>query len=77
MGILWFYSKDEPTNFNANIDNTKKFKSFEYNTRLLRNTETEGANGILKNTTVAVLLKYLINFLRSLKMLLISCKGVS
>ena len=71
---LWCYSKDE-TNFNTDIDNTENFKSFEYKTKLLRNTETEGANGILKNTTIAVLLKYLMNFWRSLEILLINCKA--
>ena len=29
-GSLWFYSKDEATNFNANID----FKSIKYKARL-------------------------------------------
>ena len=36
-GSLWFYSKDEATNFEAHISN-KNFKSFEYETKLLRNT---------------------------------------
>ena len=27
-GNLWFYSKDETTNFNADIDNENNFKSF-------------------------------------------------
>ena len=47
IGSLWCYSKDE-TNFNTDIDNTENFKSFEYKTKLLRNAETEEANGILK-----------------------------
>ena len=29
-GSLWFYSKDEATNFNADITNTDNFKSFRY-----------------------------------------------
>ena len=29
-GSLWFYSKDEATDFNANIANTNDFKSFKY-----------------------------------------------
>ena len=29
-GNLWFYSKGETTNFNANIANSNDFKSFEY-----------------------------------------------
>ena len=28
-GSLWFYSKDEATNFNAHITNTDDFKSFK------------------------------------------------
>ena len=34
-GSLWFYSKDEATNFSANIANTDKFKSFKYKAKLL------------------------------------------
>ena len=29
-GSLWFYSKDEATDFNADIANTNYFKSFKY-----------------------------------------------
>ena len=47
------------------------FKSFEYKIKLSRNTESDGNNGILKNATIAVPLKYLSNFLQSLKMLFI------
>ena len=36
MGSLWFYSKDEETNFNANDDN---FKYFKYKAKLLGNIE--------------------------------------
>ena len=38
---LWFFSKDEATNFNADIvyNNTvNNFKSFDYRTNILRNT---------------------------------------
>ena len=48
-GSLWFYSKDEATNFNADIANTNNFESFMYKAKLLENTETDGDNGILKN----------------------------
>ena len=37
-GSLWFYSKDEATNFNADIVNDDKFKSFKYKAKLLGNT---------------------------------------
>ena len=53
-GRLLFYSKNEATEFNNNIVNTNDFKSFKYNTKLLGNLETDGANGILKNETIGV-----------------------
>ena len=47
-----FYSKDEATNFNADIEDINNFKYFKYNTRLLGNTEAYGNNGILKIATI-------------------------
>ena len=51
---LWFYSKDEATNFDADIVNNDNFKSFKYNTYLLGNTAAQpfpnAANWIMKNT---------------------------
>ena len=73
-GSLWFYSKDEVTNFNGDIENTDDFKSFKYKAKSIGNTVAEGANGILKNETIAVPLKYLSNFWRSLEVPLINCK---
>ena len=73
-GSLWFYSKDETTNFNANIADDNNFKSFNYETKLLGNTEADRANEILENATIAVSLKYLSNSWRSLEMPLINCK---
>ena len=77
-GNLWFYSKDEATDFNNNVTNTDDFKSFKYKAKLLRHTEAQRnpnhANVIRKNTTIAVPLKYLSNFWRSLEMPLIICK---
>ena len=58
-GSLWFYSKDEATNFNNDIANTNSFKSFRYRADLLGNTEVDAAYGILRNTTIAVSLNYL------------------
>ena len=68
-GSLWVYSKDEATNFNAETNNfnTMNFKSFKYKAKVLGNAEIDGANGILSKTTIAVLLKYLSNFWRSLQ----------
>ena len=72
-GSLWFYSKDKATNFNADIS-SNVLKSFEYKAKLYGNTGADGNNGILKNAKIAVLLKYLKNFRRSLEMPLINCK---
>ena len=47
-GSLWFYSKDEATNFNAYIENTDDLKSFKYKAKLIVKTVAEGADGILK-----------------------------
>ena len=70
-GSLWFYSKDEATDFNHDITDTNDFKSFKYKAKLFAETEADGANGILKNTATSLPLKYLSNFWRSLEMLLI------
>ena len=59
-GSLWYYSK--ATNFNADIENTNSFKSFTYKAKLLGNTVADGVNGILKNATIVLPLKYLSNF---------------
>ena len=75
---LWFYSKDEVANLNANIANTDNFRCFKYKAKLLETTVAQATPnnciGILKNATVAVPLKYLSNFCRSLKMQFISFK---
>ena len=73
-GILWFNSKDGAANFNANALSSNNFKSLKYKTRLIRNTGADEANGILRSATIAVPLKYLRNFWRSIEMLLIKCK---
>ena len=53
IGSLWFYSKNEATNFNGDIESTNHFKFFKYKAKLLGNTVPDGANGILKNATIA------------------------
>ena len=63
---LWFNSKDETTDFNADIANDKNFKSFRYKTKLLGNTVANAAYGILRNAAITVPLKYFGNFWRSL-----------
>ena len=70
----WFYSKDEATNFNNNIDNDDNFNPCKHKAKLLGKTEADNVNGILKSTTISVLLKYLSNFWRSIEMSLINCK---
>ena len=56
---MWFYSKDEATNFNADIVNDDISKFFKYNSKLFENTVAYVANGILKDAAIHVLLKYL------------------
>ena len=73
-GSLWCHLKDEETNFNADIQDTNNLKSFNFTAKLLQNTVEDEANGILKNETIAVLLKYLNNFWRLLEMILNNCK---
>ena len=70
----WFYAKDEAADFNNIIENTDHFKSFKYKTKLLGNTVANGANESFRNALIAVTLKYLTNFWRSLKMSLINCR---
>ena len=47
---------------------------YQCRAKLLGNTEADWANKILKNATIAVPLKHLSNFWRSLEMSLINCK---
>ena len=62
-GRLWFHSKDEATDFDADNANDN-FKSFDYKAKLLENTAADVTNGILRNAAIAVPLKYLSNFWR-------------
>ena len=59
---LWFYCKDEETNFNPNTANNNAFKSFEYKAKLLDYIVADGNNPILKYAIIAVPLKYHNNF---------------
>ena len=43
-GSLWFYSKDEATDFNNDITDTNDFKSFKYKAKLLGNNEADEAS---------------------------------
>ena len=73
-GSSWFYSKEEAANFDADFADKNNFKSFKYKAKLLGNTGGDEANTILRNAAIAVTLKYLSNFWRSLEMSLINWK---
>ena len=68
---FWFDSKGEAANYDANIVNS--VTSYNNNKpKLSRKTEVDGAYGVLRNTKIAVSLKYLNNIRISLEMLLIN-----
>ena len=73
-GSLWFYSKYQAINFDADIEDNDDFKSFKYKTKLVGKTEVDYANGTSKNAAIAVPLKYLSNFWRSLEMSFINSR---
>ena len=73
-GSLWYYSKGEATDFNDDIANTNDFKYFKWKAKLLESIETDGANGIIGNATIAFPLKYLSNFFRLFEIPFINCK---
>ena len=68
-GSLWQFKRDKITN-NADVNNDNA-PSFKYKTNLIGNTEENGTKNGVK---IAVPLKYLSNFWRSLEMPLINCK---
>ena len=68
-GSLWQFKRDEIyNNANVNVDN---FSSFKYKSDLIGNV---AADGTVENVKVAVPLKYLSNFSRSLEMSFINCE---
>ena len=77
-GSLSFYSKGEATNFGNDIVNTDDFKSFKYKAKLLEDKAEQPnpnhANIILEDAGIAVPLRYLNNFWRSLEISMINCK---
>ena len=68
-GSLWQFKRDEIFN-NADVSNDNA-PSFKYKGNLIGNTENNGTKNGVK---IAVPLKYLNNFWRSLEMPLINCK---
>ena len=69
-GSLWHFRRDEIIN-NANVTNDDNAPSFKHEASLIGNTEDDGTKNGVK---IAVPLKYLSNFWRSLEMPLINCK---
>ena len=69
-GRLWDFKRDETVD-NENVTNDNNAPSFKYKANFIGNTET---NGTKKGVKIAVPLKYLSIFWRSLEMPLINCK---
>ena len=69
-GSLWNFKRDEITN-NTYVINNNNSPSFKYKASIIGNT---GDNGRKNGVKIAVPLKYLSNFWRSLEMPLINCK---
>ena len=67
---LWQFKRVEIIN-NADVTNDNNSPSFKYKASIIGST---GNNGIKNGVKIAVPLKYLINFWRSLEMPLINCK---
>ena len=69
-GNLWNFKRDEIIN-NADVTNDNNAPSFKYKANLIGNTENNGRKNGVK---IAIPLKYLSNFWRSLEITLINCK---
>ena len=69
-GSLWNFERDEIIN-NADVTNDNNASSFKYKARIIGDSENNGRKNGVK---IAVPLKYLSNFWRSLEMPLINCK---
>ena len=69
-GSLWSFKRDDIVN-NVDVTNDNNAPSFKYKVSIIGNTEKTGTKNGVK---IAVPLKYLSNFWRSLKMPLINCK---
>ena len=69
-GSLWSFKKDDLAN-NTNVINDDNAPSFKYKASSVGNTENNGTKNGVK---IAVPLKYLSNFWRTIEMPLINCK---
>ena len=72
-GSLWNFKRDEIIN-NADVTNDDNAPSFKYEANHIGNTVADEANRKKEGVKIAVPLKYLSNFWRSLEMPLINCK---
>ena len=73
---LWQFKRDELPQIgliNPNVSVTNS-SSIKYKSSLLKESTADGANRKFKDAKIAVPLKYLSNFFRSLEMPLINCK---
>ena len=66
--ILWFYFKDEETNFSANNSDGNAFTSFKYMAKLLGNIIAGKANGILKSKKTKIRNAFANNMVANLKL---------
>ena len=76
-GTLWRFKRDKSPITNAgNPDNvsTANSTSFKYKSSFIGESTAVGGNRVFKDVKIAVPLKYLSNFWRSLEMPLINCK---
>ena len=76
-GNLWQFKRDEsPATNNGNPDNvsTANSTSFKYKSSFIGESTVVAGNRVFKEVKIAVPLKYLSNFWRSLEMPLINCK---
>ena len=67
---LWNFKRDEIDN-NSDVTNDNNVSSFKYKASIIGNTEN---NGTKNGVEIAVPLKYISNFWRSLEMPLLNCK---
>ena len=76
-GSLWQFKRDEqPINNNGGFINptAENFSSFKYKSNLIGDLVADGANEKKEDVKIAVPLKHLSNFGRSLEIPLINCK---
>ena len=55
IGSLWFYSKDEATDFNADNVNTDNFKFFKYKAKLLANSRYYLPKSIINKHNIIII----------------------